>query len=177
MPETSLCLSCVHGTCVADGAHQTSTQSPLTFKHLFHRGTRVCIPVWKKSLSSVYSLEAGQLPSRGVLFKTPQELEITGPHAATGPVTGYGAATCSLWGILPTFHISPRGLELGGPLEKRLAVKLFVSDVDVKQSVASWLQTINFNFFLLRDTILCATVGHVLQVKYQRWLHGSLTGQ
>jgi hypothetical protein len=96
MPETSLCLSCIHGTWVADGAHQTSTESPLTFKHLFHRGTKVCFLVWKKSLSSVCSLEAGQLPSRGVLFKAPQELEITGPHAATGPVTGYGTVTGSL---------------------------------------------------------------------------------
>jgi hypothetical protein len=82
MPETSLCLNCIHGTWVADGAHQTSTQSPLTFKHLFHLGTKVCIPVWKKSLPSVCSLEAEQLPSRGVLFKAPQELEISGPHAA-----------------------------------------------------------------------------------------------
>jgi len=45
MPETSLCLSCMHCAWVADGAHQTSTQSPLTFKHLFHRGTKICIPV------------------------------------------------------------------------------------------------------------------------------------
>jgi len=45
---------------------------------------------------NVCSLEAVQLPSRGVLFKVPQELEITGPHAATAPVTGYGAAPGSL---------------------------------------------------------------------------------
>lgn len=144
----------VYGIRVADGT-QTSTHSPLTFKHLFHRGTKDCIPVWKKSLSGVCSLEVGQLPSRGLLFKAPQVLEITGPHAATGPVTGYGAATGSLWGILPAVHISRRDFELCGPLEKRLSVKLLVSDVDVKQSIASWLQTIDFYFSAPRYNPLC----------------------
>ena len=80
-------------------------------------------------------------------LRRPKNSKSLGPMLQIGPVTGYSAATWSLWGILPTFHISRHDLELCGPLHKRLAVKLFVSDVDVKQSVASWLQTIDFYFF------------------------------
>jgi hypothetical protein len=35
---------CIHGTCAADGPHQTSTQSPLMFKHLSLHGTKACVP-------------------------------------------------------------------------------------------------------------------------------------
>ena len=42
-----------HGISVADGTHQTSAYSSLTFKHLPHRG----IPEWKKSVSNVCSQE------------------------------------------------------------------------------------------------------------------------
>jgi len=35
---------CIYGTCVADGTHQTSMWSPLTFKQLLYHGTKTFIP-------------------------------------------------------------------------------------------------------------------------------------
>jgi hypothetical protein len=47
----------VTNTCVANGICETSPYSPLTFKHLFHSGTKACILAWKKSILSVGSQE------------------------------------------------------------------------------------------------------------------------
>jgi hypothetical protein len=45
MPETLFQLECGHGARVAGGTHQTSAESALTFKHLFHYCTNACIPL------------------------------------------------------------------------------------------------------------------------------------
>ena len=55
MPRTLFWLRCIHGTRVADGAHQTPKQSPLTFKHLSLIGTKACILALKKSVLSVHN--------------------------------------------------------------------------------------------------------------------------
>jgi hypothetical protein len=89
-----------------------------------------------------------QLPSRDVLFKEAKELEITGPHTVNRTCDWL---RCCGWELMnhPTYgpNLAPSDVELYGALEKRLAVKLFVTYVDVKQAIASWLQTIDFDFF------------------------------
>jgi hypothetical protein len=54
MPRTLFWLRRMHGTRVADGAQQIPKQSPLTFKHLFLIGNKVCILEFKKSVLSVH---------------------------------------------------------------------------------------------------------------------------
>jgi hypothetical protein len=45
-----------NGARVAVGAHQTSTCSPSTFKHVTHHGATPCTPAYKKLLSRGDSL-------------------------------------------------------------------------------------------------------------------------
>ena len=43
-PRGLFCSRRVHGTCVAQDTHQTSTYSTQAFQHLFQHGTKVCFP-------------------------------------------------------------------------------------------------------------------------------------
>lgn len=67
-------------TWVLDGTHQTSTLSPSTFRHLFHRGTNTCIPVQKKSVSSVCSKVTACYASTSVANHLPVKCTMRGPQ-------------------------------------------------------------------------------------------------
>jgi len=43
MSRTTFCLRTIHDTWAADGTHQTTTLSPLTFRHLSHRGNKASL--------------------------------------------------------------------------------------------------------------------------------------
>jgi hypothetical protein len=44
-------------------------------------------------------------------------------------------------------NLAPSGVHLFGPLKKHVAGKLFAADIDVKQTVMPWLQTLDTHFF------------------------------
>jgi hypothetical protein len=50
-------------------------------------------------------------------------------------------------------------------LEKHLAVKLFVTDANMKQAVTSWLQTSDISFFSCWDTSFGVMVGQIFKCK------------
>jgi hypothetical protein len=85
------------------------------FKHLSLRGTKVCIPAWQKSVSSVCNRDmticfasacvANCLPSRS-LVRGLKRWKTLVPILPTGRTTGYGAAVGRLWTTLPRVPVS-----------------------------------------------------------------------
>ena len=143
-------LRAVHGTALADGTSQTSTWSPSTFKYLPYHGTvprpvsrrtrtrcqvsaaMMCqnllhVGVYRKSLASQ------------VLPKRSEQIEITWHEVGT-----VGKAVHSHLAIAP--HQSEGRLPLFGSPKKHLAGKQIATDADMKQAVASWLQTLDTHY-------------------------------
>jgi hypothetical protein len=104
---------CIHSTRVSDVTHQTSTQSPLTFRHVLHCTTKTGIPEQRRLLSSVRSQEvascftsasvAKQLASQ-VFVTCSKEIKLLGLIPRTGIPTGYDPTAASL---RPTFRPVP----------------------------------------------------------------------
>jgi hypothetical protein len=67
MRRTLLWFRSIYSTWVADGTHQTSIWSALTFRHLFGRGTKTCIPAQKNSASSFCSQQVTLAQRRRLL--------------------------------------------------------------------------------------------------------------
>jgi hypothetical protein len=120
------------------------TQSPLTFNHLFHCSTKVCIQVQRKLALTVIRQQMTacfkfsiccKSPASQVLLQVSKEMEITGPHTAN--------LTCDWlrhygWGVIsyPSYSTSSNFHIFEHPT-KHLAGKQFATNNHVKQAVTS----------------------------------------
>jgi len=180
MLKTSLWRRRLQRTWVADGTHQTRTQSPSTFKHFFSTVSRYLIPQRQRIRCKVAVARIWRLVSRRRLLQIAcqpsacdrvKEMELPGAHTANW--------TCSWlrsneWGgedesiDHPTYlpDLAPSNFHLLGPLKKYLPGKGSATEADIKQVVTCHpLATDTWQWVLLRwDTRLGVTVRHRLNV-------------
>ena len=145
----------MYGRLVADGTHQTTTESPLTFtcKHLSYHDPKACIPTYIKSVSSGsdsllhFSVCPELLPSQLL----PNGSEWTDAIRSCKPyiwlLRRYGPTFLQPPSRTSDFHILAF-------IELHLTGKESTKDSDVKQTVTFWLQALVTDLFYAGTTSL-----------------------
>jgi len=126
----------------------TCTHSSSAFKHFPFRGTKVCIPLWKKSISVISSQEvtawfttaslSNHLTAR-CFSRGPKKYKSLGPIPPTWVVTADGPTAGKLWITLPAVLISCPVIFISWTLLRSTWLSEYLKDADVKQAVNFWL--------------------------------------
>ena len=124
------------------------THSLLAFKYFPSRGTKVCIPLWKISISSICSQEVtawfttaslSNHLTAGCFLRGPKKYKSLGPIPRTGEVTADGLTAERLWTPHPAVPISCPVISISSARLRSTWLAKHLKDADVKQAVTSWL--------------------------------------
>jgi hypothetical protein len=121
-------LRCVHDTWVADGTHQTSKHSPLTFN--------IYLIVAPGVAAWFFCRRLLQNPCQSDISQGVKKIGVAGPHVANQTFKWLRRYGYRLWitsrPVVSTFMDQSKNTLLPAK---------FAKDADAKRAVASWLQT------------------------------------